>query len=96
MERDFCVADMFQPRKRGGIDPANLEMALYLRGQFDNIPADIPQLSDEQASEAVPRRFTDRKMLEEVEVLNFSLEPERDMGDEEDFSWENEYGTVPN
>ena len=91
IERDFSVADMFQPRKRGSVDPANLEMTLYLRGQFENIPADVPELTEEQAEKAVPRRFTDRKMLEEVEVLNFKLEREIDTGGDEDFSWEEKY-----
>lgn len=91
IERDFSVADMFQPRKRGSVDPANLEMTLFLRGQFENIPADVPELTEEQAEKAVPRRFTDRKMLEEVEVLNFKLEREIDTGGDEDFSWEEKY-----
>ena len=37
MEREFCTSEMFIPLKRGGPDPANVEMALYLRGHFDHI-----------------------------------------------------------
>lgn len=92
LERDFCVAEMFQSRKRGGMDPSNLEMVLYLRGQFDNIPDDVPQLTEEQAAEAVPRRFKDRKMVEEVEVLNYLIqEQDASESEEEDFSWEEKY-----
>ena len=38
MKRDFCTANVFIARKRGRLDPTNLEMALNLRGQFDNNP----------------------------------------------------------
>ena len=88
MERDFCIADMYVPRKRGGLDPANLEMALYLRGQLHHIPQDIPKLSDEGAVEAIPDRFTDLKMKQEVQVLDYGLEDDRNSDDdEEDLSW---------
>lgn len=58
MERDLCIADVFVPSKRGGLDPANLKMALYLRGQLHDIPQDIPTLSDEEkAKPPHPRSF---------------------------------------
>ena len=82
MERDFSVADMFQPRKRGSLDPAYLEMVLYLRGQLHDIPRDIPQLTDEEARQAIPSRFTNSDMLNEVEALDYTPEPLNDPADE--------------
>ena len=90
MERDFSVADMFRPRKRGSLDPAYLEMVLYLLGQLHNILRDIPQLTKEEARQAIPSRFTNSDMLNEVEVLDYAPEPENDAADEvmeDDLSW---------
>lgn len=88
MERDFCIADMYVPRKRGGLDPANLEMALYLRGQLHHVPQDIPKLSDDEAAKAIPDRFTDLKMQQEVQVLDYGVDDDRDtVCEEEDLSW---------
>lgn len=88
VERDFCIADMFQPRKHGGLDPANLEMSLYPRGQLSSIPLDIPKLTDEQAAKAIPDRLTDPAKLAEVKVLDFLPESTEDADDdEEDLSW---------
>eukprot|EP00752_Nemacystus_decipiens_P008160 g7299.t1 len=86
VERDFCMADMFLPRKRGSLDPAYLEMALYLRGQIGSIPLDIPKLSEDAIEDAIPDRLTDPEKLQEVNVLDFSPDPAEDIG-EEDLSW---------
>ena len=95
MEGDFWIAeDVFVPRKRGGQDPANLEMALYFRQQLPYIPQDIPKLSEEEAARAIPDRFKDPKMQREVQVLDYYLEHDRDGGDdEEDVSWVDGKGT---
>ena len=47
MERDFCIPDMFMPRKRGSLDPAYFEMSLFLRVEYNYIPDDVPRLSDD-------------------------------------------------
>lgn len=75
MERDFCIADLYQPRKRGSLGPVYLEMVTYLRGQFDNIPKDIPQMTEPELEAALPTRFTDKGMLDEVVVMDFVPEP---------------------
>ena len=75
MERDFCTADMFIPRKRGGLDPANVEMALYLRGQFDHISKDVLKLSDEEAANAISNRFKDTCKGSASISLNVSDDP---------------------
>lgn len=95
VERDFCVADMFVPCKRGGLDPANLEMSLYLRGQMDSIPLDIPKLSDAEAANAIPDRLTDPAKLAEVKVLDFLPEFTLDAEDEEDLSWADTMQPLP-
>ena len=62
------------PRKRGSLDPAFLEMCLFLRAQYDYIRSDVPTLSDEQAKAAIPNRLRDQAMLDEVNVLTFEAE----------------------
>ena len=76
IERDFCIADWFMPRKRGSLDPAFLEMLLYLRAQFDYISNDVPSLTEQEAKVAVPNRLRDQAKLDEVNVLTFEAEEE--------------------
>lgn len=88
VERDFCIADMFQPRKRGGLHPANLEMTLYLRGQLSSIPLDVPKLTVEEAARAIPDRLTDKAKLEEVQVVDFLPESLADAdAEDEELLW---------
>lgn len=84
MERDFCAADMFMPRKSGSLDPAYLEMSLFLRAQYDDVLCDVRKLSDEDARGAIPERFRDQTMLDEVQVLDFVAEETDDHESEED------------
>ena len=70
MECDFCTADMFIARKRGGLDPTNVEMALHLRGH--QIPEDIPKLSDKEAANDISNRF-EKTCEKEVYVLGFNV-----------------------
>jgi hypothetical protein len=88
IERDFCIADWFMPRKRGSLDPAFLEMCLFLRAQYDYIRSDVPTLSDEQAKAAIPNRLRDQAMLDEVNVLTFEAEEvSEDESDDLDDVW---------
>lgn len=80
IERDFCIADWFMPRKRGSLDPAFLEMLLYLRAQFEYVGNDVPALSETQAKAAIPNRLRDQTALDDVKVLSF--EPEEVSDDE--------------
>ena len=82
MERDFSIAGMFMPGKRGSLDPAYLEMSLFLRAQYDNIPDDVPRLSDDDTKKAIPERFRDQTMLDDVKVLAYV--PDEDPDDDED------------
>ena len=70
------MADWFMPRKRGSLDPAFLEMLLYLRAQFDYISNDVPSLTEQEAKVAVPNRLRDQAKLDEVNVLTFEAEEE--------------------
>ncbi|CAN0315192.1 unnamed protein product, partial [Laminaria digitata] len=38
LERDFCVAGQVVSRQRGSLDPAFVEMLLFLRAGIDYIP----------------------------------------------------------
>lgn len=79
IERDFCLADWFMPRKRGSLDPAYLEMLLFLRAQYDYIRNDVPTLSDEAAKAAIPDRLRDQTKLDEVKVLTFEAQVEEEV-----------------
>lgn len=88
MERDFCIADFFLPRKRGSLDPAYLEMCLYLHAQFDSIPADVPKLADDAVENALPERFKNPALLHEVQVMDYVEKPRSDEDDDtEDPAW---------
>ncbi|CAN0189789.1 unnamed protein product, partial [Ectocarpus sp. 6 AP-2014] len=79
MERDFCIADMFMPRKRASLDPAYLEMQLYLRAHYDHIPMDIPKLNDAAVAAAIPNRFTDPQAVKDVRILDFLEEEDKEV-----------------
>lgn len=88
IERDFCIADWFMPRKRGSLDPAFLEMCLYLRAQFERISNDVPALSPAQAEAAVPNRLRDQSKLDDVKVLSFeTAESSEDESEDVDAPW---------
>ena len=71
MERDSCIADTFIPRKHGGVDTTNLEMALYLRGQFNYIPKTFPSLATKRRR--TPPRIDLKTCVKEVQVLGFNV-----------------------
>lgn len=84
IERDFCIADWFMPRKRGSLDPAFLEMCLYLRAQFDYISNDVRVMTGAEAKSAVPNRLRNQANLDDVRVLDFvAEEPEEKDGSED-------------
>lgn len=60
-------------RQRGGSqgdhDGGYAEMAMFLCAGFSQIPEDISRLSEDEAAKAIPRRFCDRGMREEVDHL---------------------------
>lgn len=88
MERDFCIADFFMPRKRGSLDLGFLEMSLFLRAQFDHIPNDVPILSADAARDAIPNRIRDQTQLNDVRVLDVVVEEESSDDDEDvDLAW---------
>ena len=74
MERDSCIADTFIPRKHGGVDTTNLEMALYLRGQFNYIPKTFPSLATKRRR--TPPRIDLKTCVKEVQVLGFNVSDE--------------------
>ena len=87
VERDFCIADFFMARKRGSLDPAYLEMELFLRAQFDFIPNDVPKLTDAEAEEAIPDRFRKQDLLDEVRVLDVLVDDSSDEDDDDVLEW---------
>ena len=74
VKRDFCIV-MFMPRNRGSLDPANLEMSLFPRAQYDYTPCNVPKLSDDAAQLAILERCRDQTILDDVQVL-ISLDEE--------------------
>lgn len=83
LERDFCIAGQMVSRHRASLDPAYVEMLLFLRGAIDHIPREISKLTDEQAAAAIPRRLRDAATVNEVRVL-YSCPEEDDYPEEED------------
>ncbi|CAN0309533.1 unnamed protein product, partial [Ectocarpus sp. 6 AP-2014] len=79
MERDFCIADMFMPRKRASLDPAYLEMQLYLRAHYDHIPMDIPKAERRCRGSRHPNRFTDPLAVKDVRILDFLEEEDKEV-----------------
>ena len=78
------MADIFMLRKRGSLDPAYLEMSLFLRAQYRLIPNDVPTLTPEEAAAAIPNRFRDQSQLDEVKEITVTVEEEDDDGGEDD------------
>lgn len=73
MERDFSAGDMLVPCKRSSIDRAYFEMSFFLRAHYDQIPLDVPKLSDEEMMAAIPNRLKDEELLEEVRALDVDV-----------------------
>lgn len=89
VERDFCIADFVMPRKRGSLDPAYLEMELFLRAQYDLIPNDVNKLTtDEEVEAAIPERFRKKELVDEVRVLDVVVEDSSDEDENESLEWE--------
>ena len=82
MERDFFTADFFMPRKRGSLDPAQLEMCFYFRTQYNSIPSDTPQLADDAVRNALLERFRDPALLHEVQVMDYAEEQHSEENDD--------------
>ena len=82
MERDFCIAGMFMPRKPGSLDPSYLQMSLFLPAQYDYIPDDVPRLSDDNTQKAIPERSKDHTIPDDVKVLGYA--PDEECDDDED------------
>ncbi|CAB1111867.1 unnamed protein product [Ectocarpus sp. CCAP 1310/34] len=83
VERDFCVADFFMPGRRSSLDPAYLDVGLFLRVHKRIIPNDILTLTDAQQQAAIPNRFRKQDLLDEVKVLDVELD-ERSDGQNDD------------
>ncbi|CAM9868832.1 unnamed protein product, partial [Laminaria digitata] len=59
VEKDFSTAGRLLPGSGSGSDAAALsEMVLFLNGNLDSIPAEVPALSLDQARDAIPERLT--------------------------------------
>lgn len=59
-------------RQRGGgsgLDQGYREMAMLLCAAFESVPEDVPRLSEDAVEEAIPRRFRDPQMQEELSGL---------------------------
>lgn len=58
LERDFSTAGRLITGSRSSLSAAYAEMVLFLNGNQDYIPIEVPALSTEQALQAVPRRLS--------------------------------------
>lgn len=68
LERDFSMAGRVITGSRSRLGGEYTEMTLFLNGNQDYIPVEVPVLSDEQAKQALPRRLTNPR----AEVVSLS------------------------
>ncbi|CAN0552744.1 unnamed protein product, partial [Laminaria digitata] len=63
LERDFGEQQHQQPQQQQRCDAsaagplAYVEMVMFLRGAYDSIPVDVPELGDEELEDAIPVRM---------------------------------------
>ncbi|CAN0133135.1 unnamed protein product [Ectocarpus fasciculatus] len=80
LERDFSTAGRLITEARSRLSAAYVEMVLFLNGNQQYIPLEVPKLSKAQASEAVPARLSNPN--KETESLSVGeVAPDTD-GDE--------------
>ena len=80
LERDFSTAGRLITGSRSSLSAAYAEMVLFLNGNQDHIPIEVPALSAEQALQAVPRRLSNPTA--EVVALSAGGEKDDDACDE--------------
>ena len=72
LERDFSTAGRLITGSRSRLACEYVEMALFLNGNKEYIPVEVPSLSESQMKEAVPRRLTNPRA--EVAALSTGVE----------------------
>ena len=75
LERDFSTVGRLLTGARSRPDAAYTEMVLFLNGNQEHIPQEVPALSTQQAVQAVPKRLSDPRS--ETECLS-STDKEKD------------------
>ena len=61
LKRDFSTAGHLITASRSSLSAAYAEMDMFLNGNIEHIPTEVPALSTEQALQAVPRRLSNPK-----------------------------------
>ena len=72
LERDFSTAGRLITGSRSRLAGEYVEMTLFLNGNKEYIPVEVPCLSESQMKEAVPRRLTNPRA--EVAALSTGVE----------------------
>ena len=72
LERDFSTARHLITGSRSQLAGGYVEMTLFLKGNQEYIPVEVPALSTQQAQEALPRRLTNPRA--EVVALSTGME----------------------
>ena len=72
LERDFSTAGRLITGSRSRLAGDYVEMTLFLNGNKEYIPVEVPSLSESQMKEAVPRRLTNPRA--EVAALSTGVE----------------------
>ena len=72
LERDFSTAGRLITGSRSRLAGQYVEMTLFLNGNKEYIPVEVPSLSESQMKEAVPRRLTNPRV--EVAALSTGVE----------------------
>ena len=80
LERDFSTAGRLITGPRSRLNGGHPEMVLFLNGNQEHMPTEVPALSTEQGLEAVPKRLSNPR--KEAESLSLGQVVQDDNGDD--------------
>lgn len=89
LERDFSAAGRMMTSSKSSTDTAWVEMILFLHGNKDLIPDEVPVLTPEQALDVIPGRL--RTPPPDLQHLSGPFHPVLDVGNGEDEPWQMDY-----
>ena len=80
IERDFSSAGQLLSSTRSTTDAAWVEMILFLHGNKDLIPPDVPELTNQEAPVKIPNKMQSSIPELESEIVNFHPQVSDDAG----------------
>ena len=80
LERDFSTAGRLITGARSRLNGGHAEMVLFLNGNQEHVPTEVPAMSTEQGLQAVPKRLSNPS--KEAESLSVGEVVQDDNGDD--------------